>query len=136
VPADYDRLCALDAAAFGADRTALIARLLMAGEAWVVDDGARAAGFAILREFGRGQMIGPVVAASEDAAIALAAAAASAARAGVLRVDIPAHAQRLADWLIEAGLPPIDTVTTMLRGGWPAASNGVQRFGVALQAVG
>jgi hypothetical protein len=54
----------------------------------------------------------------------------------VLRVDIPAHAQRLAGWLTAAGLPPIDTVTTMLRGAWPAASNGVQRFGLALQAVG
>lgn len=136
-PADYEGLCAMDAAAFGADRTALIARLLLAGEAWVVDgDGAHAAGFTILREFGRGQMIGPAVAASEDAAIALVAAAARAARAGVLRVDIPAHAQRLAAWLTEAGLPPINTVTTMLRGGWPAASNGVQRFGLALQAVG
>ncbi len=137
IPADYEGLCALDAVAFGADRTALVARLLMAGEAWVVDgDGARAAGFTILREFGRGQMIGPVVAASEDEAIALVAAAASSARAGVLRVDIPAHAQRLAAWLTEAGLAPIDTVTTMLRGAWPAASNGAQRFGLALQAVG
>jgi ribosomal protein S18 acetylase RimI-like enzyme len=137
VPADYESLCALDAAAFGADRTALIARLLMAGEAWVVDgDGSRATGFTILREFGRGQMIGPVVAANEDEAIALVAAAASATRAGVLRVDIPAHAQGLAAWLTEAGLPPIDTVTTMLRGAWPAAANGVQRFGLALQAVG
>jgi predicted N-acetyltransferase YhbS len=137
IPADYEGLCALDAAAFGADRTALIARLLMAGEAWVVDGGGtHATGFTILREFGRGQMIGPVVAASEDEAIALVAAAAGAARPGVLRVDIPAHAQRLAAWLTEAGLPPIDTVTTMLRGGWPAASNGVQHFGLALQAVG
>jgi GNAT superfamily N-acetyltransferase len=136
VPADEAGLCALDAAAFGADRTDLVSRLLAAGEAWVIDGMGRATGFAILRDFGRGQIIGPVVAANEDDAIALVAAAAGAARPGVLRIDIPAHAQLLGVWLTEAGLPPISTVTTMLRGGWPAAQNGAQRFALALQALG
>jgi hypothetical protein len=136
VPEDQHALFALDAASFGADRTALIVRLLAAGEAWIVEQGAGPAGFTVLREFGRGQIIGPVVAPNEDDAVALVAAAAGAARPGVLRIDIPAHAQRLGEWLIEAGLPPISTVTTMLRGAWPASQNGVQRFGLALQALG
>jgi GNAT superfamily N-acetyltransferase len=135
-PEDKNALFALDAASFGADRTALIARLLAAGEAWVVDRGHGPVGFTMLREFGRGQIIGPVVAPNEDDAVALVAAAAKAAQPGVLRIDIPAHAQRLGDWLIQAGLPPISTVTTMLRGAWPASQNGVQRFGLALQALG
>jgi hypothetical protein len=54
----------------------------------------------------------------------------------VLRVDIPASAERLAAWLTAAGLPAIDTVTVMLRGNWPAAWTGLQRFGLALQAWG
>ena len=136
VAADHRALYALDAAAFCADRSELIGRLLAAGEAWVVGDGARPTGFTILRDFGRGQMIGPVVAADEDDAIALVAAAAGASRPGVLRIDIPAGALRLAAWLTAAGLPAIDTVTTMLRGAWPAAQGGVQRFGLALQALG
>jgi GNAT superfamily N-acetyltransferase len=136
VPADHAALCALDASVFGADRSALISRLLAAGQAWLVDRAARPDGFAILRTFGRGMMIGPIVAPGEDEAIALVAAAAKAAQPGVLRIDIPAHAERLGGWLTAAGLPAIDTVTTMLRGSWPATPKEPQRFGLALQALG
>lgn len=136
VPADHAALCALDDAVFGADRSALIERLLATGDAWVIDGAARPAGFAILRPFGRGMMIGPVVAPGEDEAIALVAAAARAAPPGVLRIDIAAHADRLGDWLTAAGLPAIDTVTTMLLGDWPALPQAPRRFGLALQAVG
>ena len=135
-PADHAALCALDEAAFGADRSALLRRLLANGVAWLVDGAAAAAGFAILRPFGRGMMIGPVVAPGEDEAIALVAAAASAAPPGVLRIDILARAAHLGEWLTAAGLPAIDTVTTMLRGDWPAVPNAPRRFGLALQAVG
>ena len=136
VPADHAALCALDEAAFGADRSALIRRLLANGVAWLVDGAAAAAGFAILRPFGRGMTIGPVVAPNEEEAIALVAAAASAAPPGVLRIDIPARAAHLGAWLTAAGLPAIDTVTTMLRGAWPAQPKEPQRFGLALQALG
>jgi GNAT superfamily N-acetyltransferase len=136
VPTDRAALCALDAAVFGADRSELISSLLVSGDAWLVDRTEQPAGFAILRAFGRGMIIGPIVASSEDDAIALVAAAAKAAPPGVLRIDIPAHAEGLAAWLTAAGLPAIDTVTVMLRGSWPATSTGLQRFGLALQAWG
>jgi GNAT superfamily N-acetyltransferase len=136
VPADHAALCALDAAVFGADRSALIRCLLANGDAWLVDRAGQPAGFALLRAFGRGMIIGPVAAASEDEAIALIAAAAKAAPPGVLRADIPGHAEGLAAWLAAAGLPAIDTVTVMLRGNWPATWQGLQRFGLALQAWG
>jgi hypothetical protein len=136
VPGDRAQLCALDAAVFGADRSALIGSLLATGDAWLVDRAGQPAGFVVLRDFGRGMIIGPVVASSEDEAIALVAAAAKAAPPGVLRVDIPANAEGLAAWLTAAGLPAIDTVTVMLRGNWPATWQGLQRFGLALQAWG
>jgi GNAT superfamily N-acetyltransferase len=136
VPADHAALCALDAAVFGADRSALVSRLLAIGEAWLVDGTPQPAGFTILRLFGRGMMIGPIVAPGEDEAIALVAAAARAVPPGVLRVDIPAYAERLGGWLTAAGLPAIDTVTTMLRGSWPETQKEPQRFGLALQALG
>ena len=136
ISSDHAALCALDAAVFGADRSALIGRLLATGDAWLVDRAGQPAGFAVLRAFGRGMIIGPVVASSEDEAIALVAAAAKAAPPGVLRVDIPANAEGLAAWLTAAGLPAIDTVTVMLRGNWPATWQGLQRFGLALQAWG
>ncbi len=87
--------------------------------------------------FGRGMIIGPVVAPSEDEAIALVAAAAKAAPPGVLRVDIPANAEGLAAWLTAAGLPAIDTVTIMLRGNWPATWQGCSvRLGFGLGLLG
>jgi ribosomal protein S18 acetylase RimI-like enzyme len=136
MPADHAALCALDAAVFGADRRELIGSLLAKGDAWLIDGAGQPAGFVVLRAFGRGMIAGPVIAASEDEAIALVAAAARAAPAGVLRADIPATAERLAAWLAAAGLPVIDTVTVMLRGSWPATWQGPQRFGLALQAWG
>ena len=134
VPADHAALCALDTAVFGADRSVLIRSLLASGDAWLVDHAGQPAGFAILRAFGRGMIIGPVVAASEDEAIALVAAAAKEAPPGVLRMDIPANAEGLAAWLTTAGLPAIDTVTVMLRSSWPETWAGPQRYGLALQA--
>ena len=136
VSSDHAALCALDAAVFGADRSALIGSLLATGDAWLVDRAGQPAGFVVLRAFGRGMIIGPVIASTEDEAIALVAAAARAAPPGVLRVDIPANAEGLAAWLTAAGLPAIDTVTVMLRGNWPATWQGLQRFGLALQAWG
>ena len=136
VPADHAALCALDSAVFGADRSDLIGRLLANGDAWLVDHAGQPAGFAVLRPFGRGMIIGPVIASSEDEAIALVAAAAKAAPPGVLRMDIPAKADGLAAWLTAVGLPAIDTVTVMLRGSWPATWQGLQRYGLALQAWG
>jgi len=136
VPADRANLCALDAAAFGADRSALIGSLLASGDAWLVDRAGQPSGFAILRAFGRGMIVGPVVASNEDEAIALVAGAAEAAPPGVLRIDIPAQAEGLAAWLTAAGLPAIDIVTVMLRGSWPAIGTGLRRYGLALQAWG
>jgi ribosomal protein S18 acetylase RimI-like enzyme len=133
---DHAALCALDAVAFGGDRSALVSRLLENGEAWLVERANRSVGFAILRVFGRGMMIGPVLAPGEDEAIALVAAAAKAAPRGILRIDVPAHAERLEAWLTVAGLPVIDTVTTMLRGNWPVTPKEPCRFGLALQAMG
>src|SRR5688572_24665141 len=53
VSSDHAALCALDAAVFGADRSALIGKLLATGDAWLVDRAGQPAGFAVLRAFGR-----------------------------------------------------------------------------------
>src|SRR5262249_11332759 len=46
--ADHAALCVLDAAAFGADRSALMRRLLANGEAWLVEHAGQPTGFAML----------------------------------------------------------------------------------------
>lgn len=136
VAADAEMLCTIDAAAFGADRSPLMRRLLSNGEAWLVERAGRPTGFAVLRAFGRGTMIGPVLAPSEEEAIALVAAAVRIAPPGLVRIDIPAHAEHLAAWLTAAGLPAIDAVTMMLRGTWPKSRKEPQRFALVLQALG
>ena len=131
--ADRAALLALDAAAFGAPRTALLDRLLRIGEAAVLEAPGDIAGFAIRRAAGRGETIGPIVAASEADAGALIAALSAP---GLLRVDIPADATRLASWLGEIGLPCVDAGTAMVRGNWPERSQAPRSFALVSQALG
>jgi hypothetical protein len=69
--ADFDTLIALNAPAFGTDRTRLLH--ILAGGSSAYDswrDGALVA-YAYRRRFGRGQVIGPIVASNDDDAIRL-----------------------------------------------------------------
>jgi GNAT superfamily N-acetyltransferase len=130
---DLGELLALDRAGFGTLRGDLIERVLTEGEIRVLERDGMLCGFAARREFGRGETIGPVVAENEKEAIALIAAC---LRPGFQRIDIPAHATKLAAWLTRAGLAEVDTVTVMTRGVWPPGLGGVQRFALAGQALG
>ncbi len=132
-PGDRQALLALDAAAFGAPRQALLDRLLRVGSAVVLETASGVAGFAIRRTSGRGQTVGPLVALGEEDAISLVAALAAP---GVLRVDIPADAARLARWLSEAGLSRVDGATTMVRGTWRERSPSPRGFALVSQALG
>jgi AraC-like DNA-binding protein/predicted N-acetyltransferase YhbS len=133
LPADRDAVAALDTAAFGAPRTKLLDRLLAEGDAVVIEGANGVAGFAIRRDFGRGRVIGPVIAADEAAAIDLIAAL---AEPGFLRIDIPSDAPRLSAWLGERGLMPVGIATMMVRGAWVPAPPHARRFGLVSQAFG
>lgn len=132
-PGDREAVLALDCAAFGAPRTALLDRLLDLGECAVVDGRDGVTGFAIRRRFGRGDVIGPLVASGEDDAAALVA---HLARAGFLRIDVPGEAPRLRACIEALGLAPVDTVETMVRGPWAPPADRVRRFGLVGQALG
>jgi GNAT superfamily N-acetyltransferase len=127
-PSNNAELTALDQAAFGAPRSALIALLHAEAELR-----ATPRGFAARRPFGRGETIGPVVAETEDEAIAFVAAL---LRPGFQRIDIPAEAAGLRAWLTQAGLVAVDSVTVMTRGDWPQRHGAVRRFALASQALG
>jgi predicted N-acetyltransferase YhbS len=133
LPADVPALIALDEAAFGTPRSALIETLMATADIHVLERGGKLRGFAVRRTFGHGEAIGPVVAETEDDATALAAAV---LRPGFQRIDIPAEAASLAAWLTQAGLPAVDEVTVMTRGAWPHSAGGVRRFALASQALG
>lgn len=133
-PARHRDAVALDARAFGAARTELMARLLDGNPAATIETARGLEGFALSRTFGRGRAIGPVVACDEGAAIALVAAL---LEPGFLRIDIPAEATRLGTALAASGLPAVDTVTVMQRGAWPEpAASDPRRFALVSQALG
>lgn len=129
-------LQALDAAARGMPREALLADLLENAEACVVlDHDNQPRGFAMLRRYGRGYAIGPVVAPDAEGAKALIAHLVGLNAGHFTRIDID-FATGLADWLESIGLPGVDAPTTMVRGVPLAATDGAVLFAVVTQAIG
>lgn len=134
-PGDVAALAALDAAATGMDRTPLLEALLRVGVVHVVREGGAIAAFAGLRAFGRGEVLGPVVARSADEAQALMQPLIAAASGRFLRVDTPVTSG-LAPWLSAQGMAHAGGGIPMRRGGGAAAVGPQQVFALAAQALG
>ncbi|HUG23614.1 GNAT family N-acetyltransferase [Piscinibacter sp.] len=130
-------LRALDADARGMPRDALIDELFREAESTVVlDHDDHACGFAMLRRFGRGHAIGPVVAPDAEGAKALIAHLSGLNAGRFTRIDIDFDSG-LAEWLETLGLLRVDAPTTMLRGA-PLATRqrGPRLYGIVTQALG
>ena len=127
----------LDAQARGMPRDALIDDLLASADACVVlDDDGEARGFAMLRRFGRGHAIGPVVAPDAESAKALIAHMAGINAGHFTRIDIDFDSG-LAEWLESIGLLRVDAPTTMVRGEPLATPPGAPAlFAIVTQAMG
>lgn len=135
-PADRDAILALDHAAYGADRGDLLRHLLADGEALVLRDHDGVSGFAIARRFGRGVVVGPIVAPNVEAAQRLLAAHFATRTGAFLRVDTPTKTG-LGPWLAERGLAQTGDGVAMLRGQTPErAASGPRTFALASQAFG
>ncbi len=114
-PNDIEAVARLAREATGFARRPLLERLIAAGEGSVLlRDGAPAA-YAITRPFGRGHVIGPVVAGRPDEAHRLIAAALARLDGRFVRIDVPDSAN-LSPWLTEIGLKPVGDALTMVRG--------------------
>lgn len=135
--ADLEAVCDLDAAACGANRHQLVSTVFngASGGGVLARRQGRLAGFALVRQSGRGMTIGPVVAEDEALAIALIAHQLNT-NGGFTRVDVPADAAQLADWLERAGLVCVDDVTTMIRGDVREERAQARVFGLVSQALG
>jgi len=134
--ADVAALRALDAAARGMQRDALIDELFRDAQATVMlDHDGTAQGFAMLRRFGRGHAIGPVVAANAEGAKALIAHLAGLNAGRFTRIDIDFDSG-LAEWVESLGLLRVDAVTTMLRGAPLSAHPQTRLYAVVTQALG
>lgn len=132
--ADLAVITALDTAATGMARGRVLALLLADAEAIVLDRDGVASGFAMLRRFGRGKVIGPVVAPDPEAARMLAAHWLGQRQGEFIRIDVTEDSA-LSPWLEEVGLPAVDTVTRMVRGRPPAPA-AVRAFALVSQALG
>lgn len=131
---DRARLIALDAKAHGYPRDNVIRMLWDQGEVVVLDRDMEAVGFAFMRRFGRGLMIGPVIAPDLHGAQVLIAHFMHLAAGRVVRIELPADCE-LHGWLDSLGAEQSYDVVRMTRG--TAAEPGALRvFALASQSVG
>ena len=136
-PADVPAVAALDRVACGMDRTHLLAELLDQPRGVALEDSGAITGFALLRRFGRGHVIGPVAAPDLERAKAMIAPLLDRYAGQFMRIDIPKESG-LCAWLTAAGLTEAGTVIRMVRGTDTdtSAKRAVCTFGLASQAFG
>lgn len=134
--ADHARVLELANAGTGLDRQAVITDLFDVIESAVgIERDGQLHAFAMLRPYGRGRGIGPVVAENLEQAQHLIAVLLAQVPETFVRIDIPADCG-LSDWLESAGLKQVDTVAQMARGTPPLGANGVTQFALVTQAIG
>jgi predicted N-acetyltransferase YhbS len=134
-PADAPEIGRLDQEASGLPRGPLLASLLERGECVVLERGGRAVGFSMLRRFGRGLVVGPVVAEGERDAKMLMAHWLHGRRGQFMRIDIHTGSP-LAGWLTRHGLKPAGDVVAMVRGALPVVQGPLRVHALANQALG
>lgn len=93
-------------------------------------------GYAVIRDFGRGRVVGPVVANDATTAAHLIRTLLEREPGGFIRLDIPNQHHALQQLAEQAGLAHVDTVTLMIRGETPITHAPLQTYALASQAYG
>ena len=132
---DTERLIELDTAACGMPRDALIRHLITKADTVVLDRDGEAQGFAMLRRFGRGRAIGPVIAPDAEGAKALIAYWVNQCVGKFVRVDVD-FASGMTTWLESLGLLRAGGPLAMVRGPALQRNADVRLFALASQALG
>ena len=132
---DVPKLGALATRAAGVSRGRVLPRLLEVGQGIVLARGEEVLGFAIFRRFGRGYVIGPVVATDAARAQALVSHWVAMHPGEFLRIDVYASTG-LGRWFDSIGLPKVDAAVTMVKGVAPARGDGLRAFALTNQALG
>lgn len=130
-----DMLGDLYTRAAGMDRAALFEALGDDGQTVVLTHDHVPVGFAQCRRFGRGWLIGPVVAQGTSGAKALILHWLASNNGSFCRLDVTC-ASGLSGWLAELGLPCVGRVKTMVRGTPPSAGADLSVHALAAQALG
>jgi GNAT superfamily N-acetyltransferase len=130
---DVGAVARLDQQASGWARPKMLDRLIQAGNGHVLLRDGEPCGYAISRPFGRGHVIGPVVAESAADARALIEAALERLGQVFVRVDTDANSQ-LGDWLESIGLSQVGDATTMVKGPHIPPAGPAHMFALANQS--
>jgi predicted N-acetyltransferase YhbS len=131
---DVESLIEIDGRGAGMPRGELLRRLFAQEKTVVLERGGQAAGFAVLRRFGRGQAVAPVAAPDLDAARLLIADCCRRTE-GFLRIDVHATSG-LRPWLESLGLPRTGGGTVMVRGRVPERGPVHGGWAIVTQAIG
>lgn len=132
---DEARIVSLDAEARGMPREALIRQLTAQAQTVMLDNDGHACGFAMLRRFGKGLILGPVVAPHVEDAKALIAHLVGLSAGKFVRIDVDGDSG-LTDWLAALGLKRVDAPTVMVRGTALPKSATLNAFALVTQALG
>ncbi len=133
-PDDIEKIIELANRATGMSRDEVLKQLVSVAEGAVLERNGELAGFSIMRRFGRGHVIGPLVAPDSERAKALIAHWSSAYAGSFVRADITGTSG-LGTWLTEAGLVQVDTGVAMARNGVPLQDETVKQFAIINQAL-
>ncbi|MGY2257921.1 GNAT family N-acetyltransferase [Pseudomonas sp. SDO55104_S430] len=133
---DRARQLELANAGSGLDRESVLNVLLDVTEHAVgIERDGQLSAFAILRAFGRGYCVGPVIAQTADQAKHLIGSLLAQVPDTFVRIDVPADCG-LSDWLETAGLKQVDKVAQMARGTPPQSVGDVSQYALVTQAIG
>ncbi|TKD47047.1 MAG: GNAT family N-acetyltransferase [Mesorhizobium sp.] len=130
-------ITALDARAFGTNRARLLALLSDDASIATLSRGGEVVGYSMCREFGRGHVIGPIVARSDQDAVHLTAVHLKKLAGRFARVDTRERDGVFAEFLQQSSLGVAETVTTMSKGRrfLNRESNGPWVYGLASHAL-
>ena len=131
---DFPEILRMDLAASGMSREKLLSSIAFEdaseGMAFVADDG-----FAMLRRFGRGQVVGPVVANDTQTAKALISAAAQRCEGTFLRIDFLAE-HELSGFIEALGLAAAGGGIRMKRAARKRDLQDMKTYALVSQALG
>jgi GNAT superfamily N-acetyltransferase len=132
-PSDLEAIARLDREATGCERPQMLHRLVQVGHGHVLLRDGMPRGYVISRAFGRGHVIGPVVAENPTDARALIEAALARLGRVFVRVDTASTSQ-IGEWLEGIGLQQVGDATTMVLGPQAPSTGPARMFALANQS--
>lgn len=132
---DLPVLASLAARALGMPRDDMLAQLLHVADGVLLEKDGVALGFSMIRPFGLGYMIGPVVAPDSGRAKALIGHWAAGHAGAIVRVDVTGDSG-LSPWVESLGLALVGPSIRMTRGAAPTSDGTLRQYAILNQAMG